>query len=75
MTWNGEYKLYSPDLKKTIKKGTGSNADLNFIFINMLRDCGIEAWPVVLRMRNTRKTSHSLSIPTKTKHFCSGYTY
>lgn len=53
MTWNGEYKLYSPDLKKTIKKGTGSNADLNFIFINMLRDCGIEAWPVVLRMRNT----------------------
>ena len=55
MTWNGEYKLYSPDLKKTIKKGTGSNADLNFIFINMLRDCGIEAWPVVLRMRNTRR--------------------
>ena len=37
LSWNGEYKLYSENLEKVLKAGTGSNADLNFIFISMLR--------------------------------------
>jgi hypothetical protein len=35
-----------------LKEGTGTNADMNFLLINMLHDAGIEAEPVVLRLRN-----------------------
>lgn len=52
MTWNGEYRLYSQNPQKAISTGTGNNADLNFVFLSMLRECGIKAWPVVLRQRN-----------------------
>lgn len=52
LSWNGEYKLYSEDLDKVIVKGSGSNADLNFIFINMLRTYGIRAYPVVMSRRS-----------------------
>ena len=36
LSWNGEYKLYSENLEKVLKAGTGSNADLNIIFISIL---------------------------------------
>ncbi|RGN31803.1 DUF3857 domain-containing protein [Bacteroides oleiciplenus] len=52
MSWNGEYKLYSENLDKVMEKGSGSNADLNFIFINMLRTYGIKAYPVVMSRRS-----------------------
>jgi len=35
-----------------LKEGTGTNADINFLLINMLHDANIEAVPVVLRTRN-----------------------
>lgn len=38
MAWNGRYQLYSKELEKAIKKGSGSNADLNFILISILKD-------------------------------------
>ncbi|WP_291530713.1 DUF3857 domain-containing protein [Bacteroides sp. UBA939] len=52
LSWNGEYRLYSENLDKVIEKGSGSNADLNFIFINMLRTNGIKAYPVVMSRRS-----------------------
>ena len=52
LSWNGEYKLYSENLEKVLKAGTGSNADLNFIFISMLRSYGIKAYPVVMSRRS-----------------------
>ena len=51
-SWNGEYKLYSENLDKVLKTGTGSNADLNFIFIGMLKSFGIKAYPVVMSRRS-----------------------
>lgn len=53
LTWNGKYQLYSRDLGKVIKAGTGSNADLNFFLISMLKDLGIDAYPVLLSRRST----------------------
>lgn len=53
MTWNGKYGIYCNDLNKSIKEGTGSNACLNFIFISILKDLGINAYPVVLSRRST----------------------
>lgn len=53
MTWNGRYHIYSKELDKVIKKGSGTNADLNFVFISILKDFGLNAYPVVLSRRSS----------------------
>lgn len=53
LTWNGNYQLYGKDPAKIIKTGSGSNADLNFILISILKDFGLKAYPVVMRTRST----------------------
>ncbi|MCR5270733.1 MAG: DUF3857 domain-containing protein [Prevotella sp.] len=50
--WNGQYAFWAKSGASILKEGTGSNADINFLFINMLRDANVEASPVVLRLRN-----------------------
>ncbi len=52
VAWNGDYAFWAKSASKLLKEGTGSNADLNFLLINMLQDAGIDAVPVVLRQRN-----------------------
>lgn len=50
--WNGEYAFWGKSASKILKEGTGTNADINFLLINMLHDAGIESLPVVMRSRN-----------------------
>lgn len=51
--WNGSYDLLSKKKASTVlKDGTGSNADINFMLINMLNSIGIYSWPVAVRMRH-----------------------
>lgn len=50
--WNNRYALYGNSSRQTLKEGTGDNADINFIFMSMLRDAGIQAYPVVMSRRN-----------------------
>lgn len=51
--WDGNYTLYSSKRPAAVlKDGTGTSADVNFMFIGMLREAGIEAWPVLVRMRH-----------------------
>mgnify|MGYP002857561529 CR=1 FL=1 len=50
--WNGDYKLWAKSGTKVLKEGTGSNADLNFLYMNMLHDAGLQAVPVLLRLRD-----------------------
>jgi len=50
--WNGDYAFWGKSASKILKDGTGTNADINFLLINMLHDAGIEASPVVMRSRN-----------------------
>lgn len=52
ISWDGTYHFYSRDINKVIKNGTGSNADFNFIFISMLKDAAIEAFPVMMSKRD-----------------------
>lgn len=49
--WNGNYALWGQTASKLLKEGTGNNADINFLFINMLHDAGIEASPIVMSTR------------------------
>ncbi|MBR1519136.1 MAG: DUF3857 domain-containing protein [Prevotella sp.] len=50
--WNGKYRLFGRSVRDIEKDGGGSNADLNFILINMLRDARIDAFPVVMSSRD-----------------------
>lgn len=50
--WDGNYDLLGTNPSKSLKEGKGSNADINFIFLSMLRDAGISATPVLLRNRD-----------------------
>lgn len=52
ITWNNQYRLTSDSPLKAKENGTGSNADLNFLFISMLKDLGIQAYPAVLSARD-----------------------
>jgi hypothetical protein len=50
--WNGDYAFWGKSASKVLKEGSGTNADLNFLLINMLTDAGIESEPIVLRSRD-----------------------
>jgi len=51
--WNGDYAFWGKSASKILKEGTGTNADINFLLINMLQDAGIESTPVVMRTRDS----------------------
>ena len=51
LAWNGEYELLAKSYSDVIKKGNGSNADLNMMLINMLGDVGVKAYPVLMSTR------------------------
>ena len=51
LKWDKTYKLYSKP-SKAVKEGKGSNIDLNFVYMVMLRDAGIKATPMLIRLRN-----------------------
>lgn len=53
IVWDGTYRLYGENIKKAIKKGAGSNADINFILISMLKDASIDAYPVMMSKRSS----------------------
>ncbi len=52
MNWNGYEQLW-PDrpLEKAAQEGTGTNAEINLMLLNMLRTAGIAAYPVVMCTR------------------------
>ena len=50
--WNGNYELWPRKTSETLKKGEGTNADINMLLIQSLRDAGLTADPVVLRQRD-----------------------
>lgn len=53
VSWDGNYKMWPKQSSSaTLKKGSGSNADINLLLIQSLHDAGLNAAPVVLRARN-----------------------
>lgn len=52
LKWDETYALVSDNPLKAVKEGKGSNADLNFIYMAMLRDAGIKCTPLLMRARN-----------------------
>ncbi|MBB3187063.1 DUF3857 domain-containing protein [Microbacter margulisiae] len=50
--WNKKEALYTSKLKKAIKDGVGNSAEINFILLDMLKDAGYNAFPVVMSKRS-----------------------
>ena len=51
--WDGRYRLASDDVADEIKKGSGSNAVINFVIMSIMRENGIDCFPVVLKLRSS----------------------
>jgi len=53
MNWNGGEAIYSSQgIKSAWDKKSGSNAELNFILIDLLRDAGLKAYPVLVSTKD-----------------------
>lgn len=50
--WNEKLGLGGESASKALKDGSGTNATINFMLINMLRDVGVNAFPVVICTRD-----------------------
>jgi hypothetical protein len=53
MNWNGSENIYSSQgIKSAWDKKSGSNSELNFILISLLRDAGIKAFPLLVSTKD-----------------------
>ena len=50
--WNGRYEMSPANTEETLKNGGGSNVDIDMLLLQSLQDVGLNAAPVMLRMRN-----------------------
>ena len=50
--WDGTYALTGNSSRNVLKEGKASNADMNFLLMNMLKSLNIKTAPIVLRTRN-----------------------
>ena len=67
--WDGTYKMWPANTAETMKKGSGSNADINMLLIQALQEVGINAAPVVLRTRDQGLLPHNFPSITKLSSF------
>lgn len=52
ITWNGVVDLIPSRSRSTVNDGYGTSSDVNCLLIQMLRDAGIPAWPVLVCRRS-----------------------
>jgi len=53
MNWNGLESIYSTDgIKSAWDKKTGNNTELNLILINLLREAGLNAYPLLVSTKD-----------------------
>lgn len=52
MEWNGQHGIYAYDgVKSAWKEKKGSNAEINLILVNLLKDAGLDASPLLVSTR------------------------
>lgn len=67
--WDGTYKMWPANTAETLKKGSGSNADINMLLIQSLQEVGITTAPVVLRTRDLGLMPYNFPSITKLSSF------
>ena len=69
VNWDGTYKIWPANTAETLKKRSGSNADINMLLIQSLQEVGVNAAPVVLRTRDLGLLPHNFPSITKLSSF------
>jgi hypothetical protein len=70
--WNEHEALYASSLKKMLKDGVGSSAAINFILIDMLKEAGFDAYPVLLSSRSEGRLPMANPTINKITYFVAG---
>ena len=70
--WNGKYEISPAMPSETLKKGGGSNADINLLLIQSLHDAGLQAAPVMLRTRDLGQLPYNFPSVRKLSTFIVG---
>ena len=52
LKWDKDYALYCKNPLRVVKEGKGSNIELNYIYMSMLKDAGINSTPLFIRERS-----------------------
>ncbi|VBB43390.1 Transglutaminase [uncultured Paludibacter sp.] len=50
--WNDNYAFWDNEPKDAVKKGTGTNAQINSLLIRALKDAGFNAYPILISQRS-----------------------
>ena len=70
--WNGKYALSPVAPADLLKKGEGTNADINLLLIQSMNDAGLMATPVILRTRDLGKLPYNFPSISKISTFMVG---
>ena len=70
--WNGKYELSPVLTSETLKKGSGSNADINLLLMQSLHDVGLTAAPVLLRTRDLGQLPYNFPSVSKLSTYIVG---
>jgi hypothetical protein len=63
ITWNNINSKYSPDgIKQAWEKKTGTSGDVNLILLNLLRQAGLDATPMLVSERYNGKVHRELTM-------------
>ena len=57
MDWNEDDRIYSESIKSAWDKKTGSTGDINLLLVNLLRDAGLDAHPILVSTRDNGHTN------------------
>ena len=57
--WNDDYAFFDNDPKDAVKKGTGTNAQINSLLIRALNDAGLNAFPVLISQRSNGRLPYT----------------
>lgn len=57
--WNDYQMIYAEDLERAWKTGLGSNAEINFIVLNLLKKAGVDCYPVLVRAKEYGRASRN----------------
>lgn len=56
ITWNGNNSMWSKSgLKNALEKHTGNSAEMNLLVVNLLKDAGVTASPILVSTRDNGK--------------------
>lgn len=67
--WNEQYRIFAEQpMNDLLKKRTGNSAELNFLLIGLLRQAGLEAYPIMLSTRSNGRPNRLIPLLREYNH-------